>query len=898
MTSPAERYAASRARAARAKSELAKFRATLPFELDPFQEDACEALEEGRGVLVAAPTGSGKTVVGLFGVHLALARGRRAMYTTPIKALSNQKYLELKAIHGEGGVGLLTGDISINPGAPVIVMTTEVLRNMIYNRSSALEGLDVVVMDEVHYLADRFRGPVWEEVIIHLPERVQVISLSATVSNAEEFGDWLTEVRGPTEVVVWEHRPVPLWQHVMVGKTIYDLYTPTRTDELRINPELAAAARRSSAPRSGRPPSRRVNRAAVVRALDGGALLPAIVFIFSRAGCEAAVEQVLHSGIDLTTEQEAKRIRTVVEHRVAGIPGEDLGALGFLRWCFALERGVAAHHAGLIPLFKEIVEELFTAGLLKVVYATETLALGINMPARSVVLEKLTKWDGAQHARLTPGEYTQLTGRAGRRGIDVEGHAVVLHSPEVDVESVAGLASKRTYPLRSAFRATYNMSVNLLARMSHEQAREVLQTSFAQFQADRGVVGLARDVRRAEAALEDTTGGLVCDRGDLREYARLRTLIKDAEREFSAAKSRAVRSGVEETLDEVRPGNIILFSRGRRRQHAVVHALTESPRVGVIIDVVTDDARSRRLGVEDLMGGVSIVGELRIGSRTNPRTPRGRQDLAARVRSFAAGESRTKPRRAHGPADDGKNRARLESLRAELRAHPVHSCPDLEEHMHGVRDHNRAQAERDRLIERIEGRTGTIAAGFDRIRALLLELGYLGEGDSVTARGELLRRIYSERDLVLAEVLNRGIWDHLDPSELAAAVTLVVYESRMDGVRHGSGGTTPALRRAVSRTLGLWGRLNEREREHGIAPTPEVDEGLVGAMYGWASGERLVAVLAEEELLPGDFVRWARQVIDVLDQISSIPTADAAVRENARQARVLVDRGIVALSSV
>ncbi|HHW83460.1 MAG TPA: RNA helicase [Actinomycetales bacterium] len=641
-----------------------------------------------------------------------------------------------------------------------------------------------------------------------------------------------------------------------------------------------------------------MNRPAVISALDDDALLPAIVFIFSRAGCEAAVEQVLASRVDLTTREEAERIREIVETRVAGVPMEDLGTLGYLRWVHALERGVAAHHAGLIPLFKEIVEELFTAGLLKVVYATETLALGINMPARSVVLEKLTKWDGAQHARLTPGEYTQLTGRAGRRGIDIEGHAVVLHTPDVDVESVAGLASKRTYPLRSAFRATYNMSVNLLARMRHEQAREVLQSSFAQFQADRGVVGLARDVRRAENKLAETEGRLECSRGDLAEYAELRRRIKEAEKEFSAEKSRALRSGVEETLEEVRPGDVILYSRGRRPQHAVVHAFTDSPRVGVILDVVTEDARSRRLGVEDLLGGVSIVGNLRIGSRVNPRTPRGRADLASRVRSFAAGESRQKPRRPHGPMGGGKKQEELERLRAELRAHPVHTCPDLESHMRLVREHHKALADRERILERIEGRTGTIAAGFDRIREFLVELGYLGADDSVTTAGELLRRIYSERDLVLAEVLNHGLWDGLAPEELAAAVTLVVYESRGDVPARTAGRTTTALRRAVNRTVELWGRIHEGERRHGITPMPEVDAGLVAAMYGWAAGEQLGEVLVEEEMLPGDFVRWARQVLDVLDQIASIPLAPEELKENARRARILVDRGIVALSSV
>lgn len=898
MSTPAERYAASRERARKARTEFARFAQTFPFELDPFQVTACEALEEGRSVLVAAPTGSGKTIVGLFGAHLALARGRTVMYTTPIKALSNQKFTEMRQRYGSENVGLLTGDVAVNPGAPVLVMTTEVLRNMLYNNSGALADLDVVVMDEVHYLADRYRGPVWEEVIIHLPERVQLISLSATVSNAEEFGDWLTEVRGPTEVVVWEHRPVPLWQHVMVGRDIYDLYAPAGPPKL--NPDLLYAARRQLAPRGGgkRPPSsRRVNRAMVIGQLDRAALLPAIVFIFSRAGCEAAVDQVINSRVDLTTSEEAEQIREIVENRVAGVPAEDLGTLGYLRWAFGLERGVAAHHAGMIPLFKEIVEDLFTRGLLKIVYATETLALGINMPARSVVLERLVKWDGAQHARLTPGEYTQLTGRAGRRGIDVEGHAVVLHGPDVDVEAVAGLAGKRTYPLRSAFRATYNMSVNLLARMEFDRAREVLQSSFAQFQADRGVVGIARDVRRAESRVAELEKRLEGVRPDLIEYAEIREEIRRAEKEFAAEKSRAVRAGIEEIVEAARPGDVLLYSRGRRAEHAVVHARTDSPRVGAVLDVVTEDAKSRRLTSEDLLGGVTNIGEMRIGSRVNPRSPRGRADLAARLRSFVAGESRRKPRRPHGPSNDSGARERVEELRRQLRAHPVHGMADLETHMRVIRDLTKAREERARLLDRIEGRTGTIAAGFQRIRAHLQELGYL-EGDTVTTRGELLRRIYSERDLLLAEVLGRGYWDGLDAAELAGAITLVVYESRTEGARMATGRTTTALRRAVNRTLTLWGELNEGERRHGISPMPEVDAGLVSIMYGWASGDSLGELLTEDDLLPGDFVRWARQVLDVLDQVTTISLLPEELRDRARTARTLVDRGIVALSSV
>jgi ATP-dependent RNA helicase HelY len=560
--SPSERFAAAKARSK--YSKVAAFAAKFPFELDDFQVAGCRSLEDGKGVLVAAPTGAGKTIVGEFAAFLAIEQGKKCFYTAPIKALSNQKYQDLKEMYGENRVGLLTGDTSINSEAPLVVMTTEVLRNMIYSNSHTLKDLGFVVMDEVHYLADKFRGAVWEEILIHLPETIQVASLSATVSNAEEFGDWLNEVRGDTEVIVSEIRPVPLYQHVLFGNELLDLFLATG----KVNPEIVRLERESYRQgkvkygssgkthqrnwrESDKPNVRVMGRSDVIEKLNREGLLPAITFIFSRNACQAAVHQCLTAGIRLTNADERAKIREIVFRATENIPEEDLVVLGFHEWLEGLERGIAAHHAGLLPSFKETVEELFQAGLVKCVFATETLALGINMPARTVVLEKLSKWNGESHASISPGEFTQLTGRAGRRGIDIEGNAVILWNKDVESASVAGLASTRTYPLKSSFKPTYNMTINLISQFGAERARTSLEASFAQYQADKAVVGLAKQIRRNDVAIGTLLEEMECHLGDFDEYWQIRADIKELEKSINKQK-KAKALLIEEEIITVR----------------------------------------------------------------------------------------------------------------------------------------------------------------------------------------------------------------------------------------------------------------------------------------------------------------------------------------------------------
>ena len=547
--SPSENYA--RAKTVGKFPKTNKFAEGFPFELDQFQIDACHALEKGKGVLVAAPTGAGKTIVGEFAVDLVINSGGKCFYTTPIKALSNQKFTELTAKYGESKIGLLTGDTSINSEAQIVVMTTEVLRNMIYANSQTINDLKYVVMDEVHYLADKFRGAVWEEILIHLSDAVQVISLSATVSNAEEFGEWLQTVRGETEVIVSEIRPVPLYQHVLFGNRLLDLFGENQ----KLNPELTRLERDSYRQVRGNwrdkaKGPKQLTRAEIVEKLDREGLLPAITFIFSRNNCDAAVRQCLAAGLRLTNSEERSEIRSVIARNMKNLAEEDLVVLGYYEWADALERGIAAHHAGLLPAFKVTVEELFQRGLVKAVFATETLALGINMPARTVVLEKLSKWNGEGHVAVSPGEYTQLTGRAGRRGIDIEGNAVILWGNELDSTSVGGLASTRTYPLKSSFKPTYNMSINLISQFGSDRARTSLESSLAQFQADKAVVGLAKQIRKNEIARDSLFIEAKCHLGDFIQYSQFRADIKKLESD--SKKNRKKRVVIEEEIATIR----------------------------------------------------------------------------------------------------------------------------------------------------------------------------------------------------------------------------------------------------------------------------------------------------------------------------------------------------------
>ncbi len=806
--SAAERYA--RAKIKQTAPSFNSFLELLDFALDPFQEQACHALAKGKGVLVAAPTGAGKTIVGEFAIHLAIEKNQKVFYTTPIKALSNQKFAELVSRYGPERVGLLTGDTNTNSDAQIVVMTTEVLRNMIYANSDSLIELGFVVMDEVHYLADRFRGAVWEEVILHLPKDVKLVSLSATVSNAEEFGAWLEEVRGDTEIVVSEHRPVPLDQHVLFGDELMELFAAGSKNQ-RVNAELVQ--KHSSKLRipigkytKGKKPkgeldrrfSRipKISKPEVVEILEDNDLLPAIFFIFSRVGCDAAVRACHQYGVRLTTREEQAEIRYLVEEKTASIADEDLATLGYFEWLSGLERGVAAHHAGMLPAFKEVVEELFLRKLVRVVFATETLALGINMPARTVVLERLDKFNGESRVQITPGEYTQLTGRAGRRGIDTLGHSVIQWSGNLDPASVAGLASKRSYPLISPFKPTANMAVNLIEAFGRKRAREVLETSFAQFQADRSVVGLAKGIREKQISLDGYAKSMECHLGDFFGYSSIRRELSDIEKSLASGRTRQER------------GKDIRQTKGRSEQER-----------------------------------------------------------------------------------------KLAELKVRMKTHPCHLCSHREAHSRWAERWWQLHRETQAILDQIEGRTNLVASTFDKICDLLIELDYLDSADQdlqVTESGKMLARIYGERDLLVAEALRLKIWDNLDAPSLAAMAAALVYEPRREDENFEPRAVKGNFQQSFTNTQLLWDDLENLAKKHKLPRSSKLEMDLSYPIHRWSTGAKLDLVLESADLLPGDFIRWCKQIIDLLEQLAK--ASEGPISSKARDAVDLVKRGIVAYS--
>jgi len=860
--------------------------ARYDFALDKFQLDAIDALDAGSSVLVAAPTGSGKTLIAEYAIDAAIQQKQRAFYTAPIKALSNQKFNDLVAHYGKSEVGLLTGDNSINTSAPILVMTTEVLRNMIYARSEALNRLAVVVLDEVHFLQDAYRGPVWEEVIIHLDPTVQLVCLSATVSNATEVTEWLSTVRGRTVAIVEEKRPVDLINHFVVGDASTHQVSMFETivngqanpEVTRLEQHATQSAQRGNyrshqesqnrQERRNKPAAKRSrlfapSRVEIAELLEQQDLLPAIIFIFSRNQCDEAAESCVRAGIRLTTPEQRTEISEIIDQRVTNFSDDDLAALSFSKFANQLESGIGAHHAGLIPAFKEIVEECFIRGLVRLVFATETLAVGLNMPARAVVIDKLTKFTGEHHQPLKASEYTQLTGRAGRRGIDTVGHALVLYNQFVSFDQVAALALSRSFRLTSAFRPTYNMAANLIQTHSRQEAHHLLNLSFAQFQSGRDVVELQARITRRSKERDRLREQATSPFGDIDEYRNAFDIRPDARQ-------------IIEAIDSLKPGDLILVPKSGRDTKAAVIATAQRVN-GTKLTLVASTKAVLQLQAGDFDNPPIKQGHIVLPESLAFTSPKFIKEVALRV-------MRTKPNKPNTKSSTSKNFTEM--------SHAVSQDPELRRRLIAAKSADRIDNELEIMEARIDKSVQSVSAKFDELVQLMQRRGYVSAWN-LTDQGRTLARIFHELDLVVAEALTVGLFDDLNAAELASLLSTFVYE-----FRRAEDPPRPIIPKTLAskwKTLqALSNKIAHDEESSGLSPHRSLDPGLMDVTFAWASGDELIDIL-NEDLTAGDFVRTMKQLIDLLRQISLVAQLQET-RDSALAASQALLRGVVAAS--
>ncbi|HSP29657.1 MAG TPA: helicase-related protein, partial [Ilumatobacteraceae bacterium] len=600
---------------------------------------------------------------------------------------------------------------------------------------------------------------------------------------------------------------------------------------------------------------------------------------FSRAQCDAAAKACIDAGLDLLDAGQRTAIRAIVDARLGGLDQADLDVLGFQQFVAQLECGVAAHHAGMVPPMKEVVEACFVEGLVKVVFATETLAVGINMPARTVVIEKLTKFTGEHHERLTPGEYTQLTGRAGRRGIDDLGTAVVLWSPWVRFDEVAELAGSSSFHLRSAFRPTYNMVANLVRTYSSDEARHLLNLSFAQYQADRDVVRLEARLERRRAAAAELRTKAHSDYGDIEEYRRLR----DRERDDRIAGRAARLDAIDDALAALRPGAVIHVAKGTYKGPAALVAAANR-KAGLRLTLITRSGKSMYLTAEDFDEPPRRVGNITLPNTYAPNRKEYRNDVSRRLRSLKA-----------DPAPSTKQRRDRNDPLAD--SHPVARDPALRGKLNAAAQADRIQREIADLERRVSGKNTSLAGEFDRVLDVLSTYGYIDRPSwTLSEAGEMLARTFHESDLLVAEIVRSGVLDGVDAPDLAALVSTVVYEHRSSDAPPAPWFSSNDVRDRWRRLAAISEDLRATERSVGLGEHRAPDPTFAAIAYAWVAGEGFAEVVADDELTGGDFVRTTKQLIDVLRQLAII-APDPSTRRVAARAADAAFRGVVADSA-
>ncbi len=919
--------------------QIDQFAVSYPFALDEFQREAIRTFLRGDSVMVAAPTGTGKTIVAEFGVYEAFKRTGRVFYTTPIKALSNQKFRDLRQLHGDQ-VGLLTGDVTENRDARIIVMTTEILRNMLLQTPWDLDDVDCVIFDEIHYLADQERGTTWEEAIILCPEHIQLICLSATVSNADEIAAWISRTHRPIRLITHTERAVPLALYYFVDDEMHlviDHNGAQVHDFAAVGGELrrqGGRGRRGRTTERNTPEIDEPQPREIVDVLAAQDMLPVIYFLFSRNDCQSFAERLAVMRPNLVGPKQIEQIDAVVENLLSGLRPEDR-ELEQVRLITALaQKGIGFHHAGLLPLLKQLVEVLFSRGLMQVVFATDTLALGVNMPARSVVIGRMSKWDGRRRRMLIPNECQQMAGRAGRRGMDAFGHVVVPYSPWFTFRETLNVATGALLPVRSAFAIRYNTVLNLWDPPHGDRVRHMLLQSLAQFQTAQRIRQLEDDIVEVGGDIAGTPHGCLIglEGGDdlLEEYrglVRTLTAAQHKERRLAQEVIEAQRE-VSDAMPWPEPGRQALRRVFRTATPGlVVHAKDEGWGIylghggqggvgrflfGDTIKLITQYRQINYLPDDKI---VSLPPEL-------IEPPDGTTDATELITSAKLRGIKKKLRdldlpdldqlaaefREHelGRITEGLNLARAEVAEAEEQvsillssrdAHPCHACPRRKEHRDYLARIDTLEQERNALEDLLQREADAeevrIRAVIRGIRDVLHRFGYLHRGYP-TAKADMLADVFDNDGLILCELVDRGWLDRLPAEDLAEVFSWFCYDREFRYTNHF---TLPDSLVLLRRRLDELERdVIEEERDHNLVISEGHNQAFYGAVRAWCRGATMVQIGEAIELSEGDLVLTINKTIDLMRQVREMlgdVMPSHPLRITLREAQRLVRRGIV-----
>ena len=865
----------------------------FPFPLDDFQLQAVEALDQGKSVVVCAPTGSGKTLIGEYAIYRALDHGKRVFYTTPLKALSNQKLRDFRDQFGDDNVGLLTGDLSLNREAPIVVMTTEIFRNMLYGTrigetGTTLQEVEAVVLDECHYMNDRQRGTVWEESIIYCPPEIQLLALSATVANSDQLTDWLQQVHGPTELIYSDFRPVPLEFNYCTPKRLVPLLNSSNT---AINPQLKRQARTTN--RSGRRSRERISLPFVLGQLQQRDMLPAIYFIFSRRGCDKSVEEV--SQLSLVTDDEARQLKERIDLFLAWNP--DAVRAGQLE---PLYQGIAAHHAGILPLWKGLVEELFQAGLIKVVFATETLAAGINMPARTTVISSLSKRTDDGHRLLTASEFLQMAGRAGRRGMDERGYVVTVETPFEGAREAAYLATAGADPLVSQFTPSYGMVLNLLQTHSLVEAKDLVERSFGQYLATLHLVPQQQAIRDLEQQVGYQQDQLATiDEAILADYAKLKERLKEERRLLKILQQQAAEvlgGDMAETMPFVIAGTLLSL----KGKHIPVS--TPVPAVLVVkvpgsgqfpyLVCLTQDNYWQVVTTADVVGLHADIPRLKAVDHLTPPADMplkpGQRRRGSDSTATVATTMVTPPPLAVMAPEVKAQLDRMQQVEIMLNQHPALQWDNPNALLKRQKRLQRLQGELSDRIKQLSRYTGRYWQEFLHIMEILQYFGGL-QDNRPTDLGEIAAAMRGDNELWLGLALASGQFNLLEPPQLAAACAALVTEnSRPDSwcTYSPSSLVEEALEglRSIRRDL-----IQQQHRRQVLVPV-WMEYELVGLVEAWAQQTDWTELGHNTSLDEGDIVRVLRRTLDFLSQIPHAPYIAPLLKTRARAACDLINR--------